>query len=159
MARRSIAKTAIEGGRAKFNREAEHEDDIKERRAWKAYCDAAARDEDAAEPIKIDTDWETGRSAREFRDKLRPVKRWLEKQVNRPWNKVRSDVIKTFDAKSLAGRHILGHVDGYVEKPEDKFRYNAYRWIYGPTARRRSGELYVDDKGFLRQEPKRSRKR
>jgi hypothetical protein len=149
MARRNIAKTAIEGGRATQCRSAEREEDLKERRAYRDYCRVALLDEDLDEPgTGRGSSWDTGRRSREFDDRLNPVKRWLEAQVGRPWDKVKSDVVAKFNGRTLAGRHILGHVDGFVDKPEDKFLYGRRGW-----SRRYPGELYIDGRGVLRQVP------
>lgn len=58
-----------------------------------------------------------------FRDKsfgehLNPLYRWIEKQVNRPWDKVYSEIVKQFDPRKVINRHILEHVYDRVEKPE-----------------------------------------
>lgn len=149
MAKRNIARTAIEGGRRKSCRFHEQEEDSKERTAYKAYCRVATYDEDVEEPRSIASAGHyTGRQYRDFADKLGPLRRWLEAQVGRPWDKVRSEIIARFDAKSLAGRHALGHLEGFVTLPNAP-----YAW-YRRNRERYPGNLYVDQKGFLRQAPK-----
>lgn len=161
MARRSIAKTAIEGGRAKICRELERREDVVNRRRWKRYCDAFRVDEDAAEPAPeiLIGGWDRYRQGRVFADKLRPVRRWLEAQVGRPWNTVRSEIAKKFDANSLAGRHIIDHIDGYVDLPWDPWNVSsayvdADGVLSGPQWRRsnRWRSFYVDAHGILRRE-------
>jgi len=149
MARRSIAKTAIEGGRRKSCRIREEQEDSKERAAYKMYCRSATYDEEAVEPrsIALGGHW-TGRKNRDFADKLGPLRRWLEARVGKPWDKIKSEVISRFDSNSLAGRHALGHLEGFVTLPNAP-----YSWM-----RRKSapypGSLFVDSKGILQQAPK-----
>lgn len=156
MARRNIAKTAIEGGRRKFCRIMEKEEDAKERTAYKIYCHTAVYDEDAEEPGSVALGGHyTGRQYRDFPDKLGPLRRWLEAQVGRPWNNVRSEIIARFDSSTLAGRHALGHMEGFVILPNTPYTFLRRRsqYEYFP------GDLYVDKKGFLRQAPKTDKQR
>jgi hypothetical protein len=44
---------------------------------------------------------------RMFHDKLGPTRRWLERQVGRPWDIVRSELLQRFDTRTTAGRHIV----------------------------------------------------
>jgi hypothetical protein len=47
-------------------------------------------------------------------ENLAPLQRYLEKQVNRPWDKVYSEIRATIDARSTVKRHILQHIDDFV---------------------------------------------
>ncbi len=49
-----------------------------------------------------------------FNDNLAPFQRYLEKQVNRPWDKVYSEIRATIDARNTVKRHILQHIDDFV---------------------------------------------
>jgi len=154
MARRSIAKTAIEGGRYKRCRDDEHSEDLSDRRRYKKFCDEARFDPEADEPNGFRLGgWNLGRNNRDFKDKLSPVKRWLEARIGKPWDKVLSEVVEVFNSRTLAGRHILGHVKDFVrDKPED----NPFKYAYIGSPRpspRHPGELYVDAHGILRQAP------
>ena len=51
-----------------------------------------------------------GWEAKEFSDVIGPLRRYLRKQVGRPWNKVWSEITSTLDSRSLTGRHIFTHV-------------------------------------------------
>lgn len=151
MSKKNLARTAIEGGRAKFNREAEKLDNRAQRRAGRQYCDIAKDDPLADEPTEVTTKGNEHRGVkrREFADKLAPIKRWLAKQLGRPWNKVKADIRAKFPANSLAGRHILEHINGYVSnKPEDNPYQYLGKWFTGNFKYRR-GEFYVNDAGIL----------
>jgi hypothetical protein len=56
-----------------------------------------------------------GWNAKEFSDLLGPLRRYLRKQVGRPWDKVWSEISRTLDTRSLSGRHILDHIGWEVE--------------------------------------------
>lgn len=45
-----------------------------------------------------------------------PLKRYLAKQVNRPWDKVYSEICETIDSRSMVKQHILQHIDDFVAK-------------------------------------------
>jgi hypothetical protein len=47
-------------------------------------------------------------------ENLAPLKRYLEKQVNRPWDKVYSEIRATIDARSTVKQHILQHIRDFV---------------------------------------------
>lgn len=49
-----------------------------------------------------------------FNENLAPLKRYLEKQVNRPWDKVYGEIRATIDARSTVKQHILQHVGDFV---------------------------------------------
>jgi hypothetical protein len=87
-----------------------------------------------------------------FTDKLSPMYRWLSSQVGRPWDEVRSDVAKTFDTRTTAGRHIVhDHLLRSVEVTPD-LRYG--RYYYGPEDYTQSYsryDFYVDVDGILRE--------
>lgn len=51
-----------------------------------------------------------GWEAKEFSDVIGPLRRYLRKQVGRPWNKVWSEITQALDSRSVSGRHIFGHI-------------------------------------------------
>lgn len=57
----------------------------------------------------------TPRRTKRFDDHLGPLRRWLRSQVNRPWDKVWSELCAGIDQRSVTGRHLLGHARGEVE--------------------------------------------
>ena len=46
----------------------------------------------------------------------RPLRRYLESQVGRPWDNVYSEIRANLDARKATGLHILQHLDGYVDR-------------------------------------------
>jgi hypothetical protein len=57
-----------------------------------------------------------GWNAKEFSDLLGPLRRYLRKQVGRPWDKVWSEIAHTLDSRSLTGQHIIHHIWWEVEQ-------------------------------------------
>ncbi len=49
-----------------------------------------------------------------FNENLAPLRRFLEKQVNRPWDKVYADIRAQIDGRSTVQQHILQHIDNFV---------------------------------------------
>lgn len=104
---------------------------------------------DSYAPRRIRTKW--------FDDLLSPLRRWLRSQVDRPWNKVWSELAQGIDARSMSGRHLLDHVRDLVTIDAE---YDATRRavVEKPHVRCRRREdtppvegLYVDPRtGILR---------
>ena len=84
-----------------------------------------------------------------FTDKLSPVYRWVDKQVGRVWNEVRSELFEKFDPRSLAGRHIIyDHILPSIKQhlSEDNSRYPRYY------------SYYVDEEGILHKTERKKRR-
>ena len=47
-------------------------------------------------------------------ENLAPLKRFVEQQVNRPWDKVYGEIRTVIDARSTVKQHILLHLDNFV---------------------------------------------
>jgi hypothetical protein len=72
-----------------------------------------------------------GWNAKEFSDVLGPLRRYLRKQVGRPWDKVWSEITRNLDNRSLNGLHIFDHIRREVEhhaclNPDGSLYHN--RW-------------------------------
>ena len=50
-----------------------------------------------------------------FSDLLGPLRRFLRKNVGRPWNKVYSEMKESLDDRKVTGRHVFEHVSWEVE--------------------------------------------
>jgi hypothetical protein len=98
-------------------------------------------------------------NAKEFSDLLGPLRRYLRKQVGRPWNAVYSEMSQILNHRTLSGQHIWRHVFHEVElhprSVDGKF-YHPPRKYVGETIRVTG--LYVHPTtGLLCWAPKRSR--
>ena len=49
-------------------------------------------------------------------DHLGPLRRFLRSHVGQPWNDVYSKLCQRLDSSTMAGQHVLDHVDDYVER-------------------------------------------
>ena len=92
-----------------------------------------------------------------FDDHLSPLKRWLRKQVNRPWDKVYSELVSTVDTRTVVGQHLIDHVKSEVAthcvRVEDGRLIRANDWTWGHQVQ----GLYVDPHtGILRWTPQRT---
>jgi hypothetical protein len=91
-------------------------------------------------------------------ENLAPLRRYLEKQVGRPWSKVRGEVVRGVDARSAIGLHVLQHVPHFVETETMIVDGQPMSSGWGgPHPVRR---LYVDPRtGLLRDARKKPRRR
>jgi hypothetical protein len=134
---KNLARTAIEGGRDSRNKWDRRQSNSALRAAERQY-EAALRDPDAR--------WSAVPPAREkvypwFNDRLGPVYRWLDRRCGRPWAEVRSEILRRFDTRTLAGRHIVfDHMLRDVLEHGEPARYVWQRY-------------QVDEDGVLRRVP------
>jgi hypothetical protein len=56
-------------------------------------------------------------------ENLAPLKRWLESQANRPWDKVYAEQCANIDRRNTVQEHIFAHIDSFVERET--------RWLDG----------------------------
>lgn len=103
MSTKNLARTVIEGGRHRYSRFARRHNNAVERahthQLERALCTTKDA-ETALFPVRDP-------AGRDFDDKLGPARRWLRRQVGRPWDQVRSDLFARFDTRTTAGRHIV----------------------------------------------------
>jgi hypothetical protein len=112
MATKNLSRTVIEGGRAGDNRW-ERRRSNKQVRVEASAVLAQLRHESARDGVVLPRRKPVRKC---FRDKLGPARRWLARQVGRPWNAVRSEVFTRFDTRSTPGRHIVfDHLLPWVE--------------------------------------------
>lgn len=134
MSTKNLARSVIEGGRTHYNKfdrgHSNATQRTRERQIEQALRHDAERDEYAF-PCRETV-------YRGFADKLSPAERWLESQIDRPWNKVRSEMFQRFDTRTTAGRHIVFcHLLQMVDLGTDGSRWYRY-------------EVFVDAHGILR---------
>lgn len=140
MSTKNLARTVIEGGRAGGNRWERRNSNARQRVAERQAL-RQVRDGGDAECFLAPMRQKMWRA---FRDKLSPSERWLEQQVGRPWDLVRSELMALFDARTTAGRHILF--------------CHMLRSVRGYGAVEMCGEDFaVDRHGLLRRLPRRPR--
>lgn len=57
----------------------------------------------------------SARHSKWLNENLAPLRRYLQKQVGRPWQKVHSEILKGIDTRSAVGLHVLQHVEDFVD--------------------------------------------
>src|SRR5205085_4796318 len=59
--------------------------------------------------------WTTmSRNWKSLNENLSPLRRYLEKQVDRPWNKVWSEISENLSAASTVQQHVRDHIGDFV---------------------------------------------
>jgi len=91
-----------------------------------------------------------GRDLRALNENLAPLKRFLRKQVGRPWNKVYSEISARLRSTSAVQQHVRDHVWDYVERNaligRDGVVYHHPRFGPPDPWPLRPGDLYVHPK-------------
>jgi hypothetical protein len=54
------------------------------------------------------------RDRKDLNENLRPLRRFLESQIGRPWNKVYADLSRGIDRRNTVQEHIYTHIESYV---------------------------------------------
>ncbi len=132
----------MEGGRHRVNKRWRKQSYRTERAAERRYVRLALRGDDPDECIG--RPWRP-KVYKGFDDKLAPAARWLRSRAGRPWAEVEGEIFRTFDTRSLAGRHIVfGHL---LPPPWNNPRDGS--WVVCFTV----GRFWVDEAGVLRNGP------
>ena len=95
-------------------------------------------------------------------DLLGPLRKFLVRQVGRPWNKVHSEICERISPNSTIQLHILGHLDDLIETKarvdaEGRLQRSVQRWKWGAVDEW-PGLLYVHPRtGIIRRVPETAR--
>lgn len=96
-------------------------------------------------------------------ENLAPLKRYLHKQVGRPWDKVYSEICEHLDTSSTVKQHVRDHLTDFilvnVTVARDGRFMSAHKW-WGPTSPENWwAKLYVDpNDGLIKRTDKLCRK-
>ena len=95
-------------------------------------------DQQRAEAAEAPDEYDSGpprapssRHEKGLNENLAPLRRYLTRQVGRPWDKVYSEIRQTIDTRSAIGLHVLQHLEAYVATDtflEDGVVYERQRW-------------------------------
>jgi hypothetical protein len=124
MATRNLARTVVEGGRARYSKDERRGRNRRRRR------------------LRFDEEGNViaGKEKRDlsppgFADRLNPLERWLGHHVGLGWSNVYREFCERFDRRTTKGRHLDEHLLGSVG-----------------LGRCQSGRYFVDARGILRRE-------
>jgi hypothetical protein len=99
---------------------------------------------------------------REFNEHLAPLKRYLHKQVGRPWNKVYSEISSRLRTTSVVQQHVRQHLWDFVERHATLGAkgavYGAPRAYLGRLLKLRPGSLFIHPNSGLLAKVKPARK-
>lgn len=97
-----------------------------------------------------------------FNENLNPLKSFLHTNVNRPWDKIYSDICSNFDKRKVVNNHILEHLFQYVElnvhiiggKPHTLSRWSSRGYNEITAGSSRNPQYYVDPRDGIMKAPK-----
>lgn len=147
MSKKRMNRTIIEGGRTSHNKWERRMSYQLERAQNREYLANVEKNLDYAnsfaEPQRV-------KVHKDFSDKLNPMYRWLDAQVGKVWNDVRSEISQKFDTRTVAGRHIVyDHLLSSVEEVPDLRYLKYYPEPEDNATSRYKNDFYVED-GLLK---------
>jgi hypothetical protein len=78
-------------------------------------------------------------------ENLAPLRRYLEAQVGRPWDKIYSEIAANLCVSNTVQQHVRDHIKDFVN-----LHRSPGRWPFGLADRPWIEPLYVDARGLLR---------
>ena len=66
-------------------------------------------DKDYDFPYRASSSWNWNPHRKRFSDRLGPLRRYLEKQIGRPWRTIEGEIRKALDTRTVIGRHLWDH--------------------------------------------------
>jgi hypothetical protein len=72
-------------------------------------------DEEYPFPRQASSSWNWNPYRKHFSDRLGPLRRYLDKQVGRPWRKVEGEFLQSLDTSTVIGKHLWDHARRMVE--------------------------------------------
>lgn len=134
MSKKSLERTVIEGGRARYNKYERWSSNSEARVNSRAYMKKLITDPEEFEFTPEPRRKVVGQG---FTDKLSPAYKWLRKHIGQKWDDVFSKLINSLDTRTISGRHIVyDHMLRDVAKHE--YDYSG-----------RSSAFVVNDEGIL----------
>lgn len=95
--------------------------------------------------------WIASSTEKFLNENLRPLERFLEKQVGRPWDKVFSEICANLRVDNAVQKHVRDHLPDFVTVTCRRVGRKIYGRCSSLTRELSNGELYVDPRtGILR---------
>lgn len=98
--------------------------------------------EDTLSKEKMGRFWRGG-GTKEFGEYLNPFRRWLNKQVSRPWDKVYSELCEVARKDNAVQQHAHQHLWSWVERHVLVTEQGVFYERYGKRYKLRNGDLYI----------------
>jgi hypothetical protein len=104
---------------------------------------------------------EFGYSAKKYNlsDHIKPLERFLHKQVGRPWDKVHSELVEQVPQDGTLNQHVWGHINDFVNVHTHlDGKRRCYKTAYDGYYRELGdGVLYVHESGILHEYKRRTK--
>lgn len=98
------------------------------------------------------------RRTKSLNENLAPLRRYLHRQLGRPWDKVYAEMRAEISFDNVVQKHVLAHLQQLIELRPQVVDGVVYREDGWPLDQRRGGALYVDPRtGIIRKPRARSR--
>ncbi|MBO6940001.1 MAG: hypothetical protein JJ863_33835 [Deltaproteobacteria bacterium] len=137
MSTKRLARTVIEGGRARYNTDMRRHSHRVHRRREREYLRSLELEPELADSLSPPVlDW----VGKWHWDRLSAAERWLAHRAGRPWRVVEGEILATFDTRSIAGQHV---VFDHLLPSGWRFDREGCWWV------NRRIEFHVDDGGLL----------
>ena len=144
MSTKNIARTAIEGGRAKDNKHERWQSNRLERKATRRLMRRVSCDPEYLNGVCFPQRLPI---RKEFADKLSAPQRWLATHgIGKSAEEIRGLLLTRFDTRSLAGRHLVF----------DHLMPRRHRTEWSVSAGGNGDDVDFDTNGILRHNPKRA---
>ncbi|HEY8096157.1 MAG TPA: hypothetical protein VIE65_08685 [Methylobacter sp.] len=141
MATKNLARTVIEGGRYGSNKFDRRRSNKLVRHQNKLAINSREDADFVAHVIRLPV-------RKEFRDKLSPLRRFLDANIGQNWKKLYAEIREKFDDRTTAGRHILfDHLLRDINgSGQPTHMYGGRIWC----------RYFIDKNGCLRKHPERT---
>jgi hypothetical protein len=106
--RADMGKVLVERPRIKSRRSARGPAKGYRKRLDRCYAD------DGSPPLREGIKHRYGNNRKHFNEHLGPLRRFLDSNVGRPWDKVYSEICRHVDRENVVQKHILTHLFDYV---------------------------------------------
>ena len=109
------------------------------------------------QPLRARVPMNDHRRSKRLNENLAPLRRYLVKQINRPWNKVYSEICENLKTTSTVQQHVRDHIEDFVAiktRLEGGQIRTTGRWGGDKPLTKEFRELYVHPRtGLLKRNP------
>jgi hypothetical protein len=113
-----------------------------QRSKWKSEDEFEKIDKPSNESMKRSL----GYNKKSLNENLNPLRRFMQKRIGRPWNKVWSEICAEINSDSTVQKHVLDHVDDFVVK--NVYLKDKKPFVVDPYGYHHNGEIPVNSDNF-----------